>query len=914
MTESRNNRTTANWNWLEVLPAPALVISAERIVLAVNTAAEEEFGYSKADLIGNPADFLVPAYAWPPAPEGLTLSFAAETSSGAVNPVDVYLGPANLDGQDAYLAMVENFELELEESEDADSNVRELLSDIGRIVSSSLDIQSVCEQFSMAVMRSVPTERVAICANHDSSNNYQIIHATPAPPSGQGSAINLEADAVLDAFETYAPVLVTANELEEIVSSDLAPLGWIDTQTEAVVIVPLMAGTARVGALILASSRPDAFSLEDIDLLGQVSGQVAGTISNLQLHADLQRESDERQLLANVAREASSVIEFSAAIGPIAEELSQSLDFDTLEIASIDRSVTGGALRLTWRRDDKTHPVNERFAYAGSIEESVALEVHPLVASGNELTALRNHYSSAQLESTRWGSIITVPMTMLSQVVGTLTLRSESEQGYPVEDVELLTRVANQLAGALQSARMYGRQQKEAEIKRSLAAISVAVSEDLELQRVFQRVSDELAVLVKYDHLTLSSIENDDQEWQTFSIGVEFDMPKRTAKQKQATDTWSGRSLGARPRGKLGKAMKAGGLNSLIEVPLGTQASGHIGYLTMMCNDENAYNDNDLSLVAQVAAQVTPVIQNAMSHEQALELAESREKQSLAEAKSVELQRVNEAKSQFLAMVSHELRTPLTSISAYTDLLERNRAGNLTEKQVRQLGVVSRNSAHLSRLISDLLDISKIESPEFTLTKSSFDLSEVVVELVESLEPLAIAKHQVITADIVDGIELVADKQKLTQVISNLIENAVKYSPAEAQISINTSLFDGEAEIVIKDNGYGITKGDQVQIFEAFFRSRTEENWEVPGTGLGLALVKRIVAMHGGTVSLVSEIGTGSAFTIVLPIITLKAVGDSGHNQDKPRSQTEEDIAEATLRAHRAAMAKDAEPETEAAA
>jgi signal transduction histidine kinase len=916
MTESSDKSTSANWDWLEVLPAPALVISAERIVLAVNTAAEEEFGYPKADLIGNPADFLVPAYAWPPGDGGLNLSFAAETASGAINPVDVYLGPANLAGQDAYLAMVENLELEVEESEDADSNVRELLSDIGRIVSSSLDIQSVCEQFSMAVMRSVPTERVAICANHDGSNNYQIIHATPAPPSGQGSSINFEADAVLDAFETYAPVLVTADELEEIVTGDLEPLGWIGNQTEAVVIVPLMAGSARIGALVLASSRADAFSLDDIDLLGQVSGQVAGTISNLQLHADLQRESDERQLLANVAREASSVVEFSAAIGPIAEELSQNLDFDTLEIASIDRSVTGGALRLTWRSDDKTHPVNERFAYAGSIEESVALEAHPLVASGDELTALRNHYSSAQLESTRWGSIITVPMTMLSQVVGTLTLRSESEQGYPPEDVELLTRVANQLAGALQSARMYGRQLKEAEIKRSLAAISVAVSEDLELQRVFQRVSDELAVLVKYDHLALSSIENDDQEWQTFSIGVDFITPKRTSKQKNETDTWSGRSLGARPRGKLGIAMKAAGLNSLIEVPLGTQASGHIGYLTMMCSDENAYNDNDLSLVAQVAAQVTPAIQNAMSHEQALELAESREKQSLAEAKSVELQRVNEAKSQFLAMVSHELRTPLTSISAYTDLLERNRLGNLNEKQVRQLGVVSRNSAHLSRLISDLLDISKIESPEFTLTKSNFDLSEVIVELVESLEPLADAKQQELTADIVDGIELVADKQKLTQVISNLIENAVKYSPADAQISVNTSLFDGEAEIVIKDNGYGITKTDQEQIFEAFFRSRTEENWEVPGTGLGLALVKRIVSMHGGTVTLESEIGFGSAFTIVLPIITLKAAGDASQKRAKPKLHTEADIAEATLQARRDAMAQDSnpEPDTEAAA
>ena len=504
-------------------------------------------------------------------------------------------------------------------------------------------------------------------------------------------------------------------------------------------------------------------------------------------------------------------------------------------------------------------------------------------------------------------------MTMLSQVVGTLTVRSESDQGFPIADVEMLTRVANQLAGAVQSARMYGRQQKEAEIKRSLAAISVAVSEDLELQRVFQRVSDELAVLVKYDHLTMSSAQQgDEQQWQAFSIGTELDAQERITYKLEQTDMWSGRSLGARPKGKLGAAMKTAGLNSLIEVPLGTQASGHIGFLTMMNKAENAYSDNDLSLVAQVAAQVTPAIQNAMSHEQALELAESREKQSLLEAKSIELQRVNEAKSSFLAMVSHELRTPLTSISAYTDLLERNRTGNLTEKQVRQLGVVGRNSAHLSRLISDLLDISKIENPEFTLTKAKFDVSEVMLELVESLEPLAKAKEQQITVELINEIDLVADKQKVTQVISNLIENAIKYSPTGAKISVETSLNGTDAEIVITDSGYGISLADQEQIFEAFFRSRTEENWEVPGTGLGLALVKRIISMHGGSVTLKSEIGVGSSFKIILPILTTNATEGGASAPIDPDKNTEEDLAEAAFLARRKEMAEQTEQESAA--
>ncbi|MCZ6539277.1 MAG: ATP-binding protein [Chloroflexi bacterium] len=877
MDDSRKKRPRTDWAWIEALPTPALVISSDRTILAANSACEDVFGYARDELIGNPADFLVPAYAWPPAPRGLTLSLAAETASGAIHPVDVFLGPVSLDASgtgeksDAFLAMVEREKHEsVESGEDKESTVRELLSDIGRIVSSSLDIQSVCEQFSMAVMRSVPTERVAICATNDGSDQHHIIHAVPAAPGSPQQIIKFQADAFQDAFETHAPVLVTADELTDIVSGDLAPLGWSENNTAAVVIVPLVTGSTTIGALLLASSRPDAFTFDDIDLLGHVAGHVAGTISNLQLHADLQRESTERQVLANVAREASSVVEFSAAIGPIAEELSHRMDIDRLEIASIDSSMAGGALRLSWTKADKDHPINERFAYSGSIEESVALEMLPLFAAGEELDDLRKHYSSTQLHSTEWGAFIAVPMTMLSQVVGILTVRSEDTDAYTSENVELLTRVADQLAGALQSARMYGRQQKEAEVKRSLAAISVAVSEDLELQRVFERVSDELAVLVRYDHLTISSVaRDDDQKWQAFSIGVKFSAPGRdpeSAESQQTSDTWSARSLGARPTGPLGKAMKKARLNSLIEVPLGTQASGHIGYLTIMNRKENAYTDNDLSLVAQVAAQVTPAIQNAMSYEQALELAESREKHSLLEAKSAELERINDAKSKFLAMVSHELRTPLTAISAYTDIIGRNRAGNLFDKQVTQIGVIRRNATQLNKLISDLLDISQIESSAFSLTKVKFDLGEMVLELVESLGPLVANKEQQISADVTEGVQLTADKERLTQVVSNLVENAVKYSPVGADISIETSLVDGEAEIVVTDNGFGISKEDQDRIFETFFRSRTKENWEVPGTGLGLSLVKRIVTMHGGIVSLDSELGVGTSFTILLPI------------------------------------------------
>ena len=167
----------------------------------------------------------------------------------------------------------------------------------------------------------------------------------------------------------------------------------------------------------------------------------------------------------------------------------------------------------------------------------------------------------------------------------------------------------------------------------------------------------------------------------------------------------------------------------------------------------------------------------------------------------------------------------------------------------------------------------------------------------------------------VRALELYIEKEKITQVISNLVENAVKYSPVGADIGVEVSLVNAEAEIVVSDNGYGISKDDQERIFEKFFRSRTEENWEVPGTGLGLSLVKRIVDMHGGSVSLDSEPGEGTSFTILLPISNDEASEDADGDRkeylgtDVTDSDPESPEARAvtTLRNHRTKIILDRE-------
>ena len=155
--------------------------------------------------------------------------------------------------------------------------------------------------------------------------------------------------------------------------------------------------------------------------------------------------------------------------------------------------------------------------------------------------------------------------------------------------------------------------------------------------------------------------------------------------------------------------------------------------------------------------------------------------------------------------------------------------------------------------------------------------------------------------------------------VSNLVENAVKYSPTGADISIVTSFVDGQAEIVVSDTGHGISPADQERIFETFFRSRTEENWDVPGTGLGLALVKRIISMHGGTVSLKSEPGVGTSFTILLPISNVVASKNAdgkfrgeylGTDVTDSDPESPEAVAVATLRKRRTEIVLDKETST----
>lgn len=226
------------------------------------------------------------------------------------------------------------------------------------------------------------------------------------------------------------------------------------------------------------------------------------------------------------------------------------------------------------------------------------------------------------------------------------------------------------------------------------------------------------------------------------------------------------------------------------------------------------------------------------------------------------LRRLDQMKSEFVANVSHELRTPLTSIKAYTEAL-LDMATDDTQREF--LGVVESESDRLLSLIEDLLNVARIESGRLHLTMTTFE-PRLLVEEILGVSKVQSTKHQIVK-DIPENLPpIYADKDKLKEVLINLVNNAIKYSPNGGMVKIRMSEVEGNLRIDVSDEGIGIAKEHLDKVFDQFYRVDSSLTYKVSGTGLGLTIVKSIVEAHGGTVRVESEVGKGSTFTVLLPI------------------------------------------------
>ncbi|MBC7624984.1 MAG: hypothetical protein H7232_16550, partial [Aeromicrobium sp.] len=226
----------------------------------------------------------------------------------------------------------------------------------------------------------------------------------------------------------------------------------------------------------------------------------------------------------------------------------------------------------------------------------------------------------------------------------------------------------------------------------------------------------------------------------------------------------------------------------------------------------------------------------------------------------------NRHKSEFLANMSHELRTPLNAVIGFSDALEAQYFGPLNEKQSEYVRDISGSGQHLLSLINDILDLSKIEAGKMEFEPASFSLAAAVGNAVTLIRERALRQNLNVSAEIAVDIGLVvADERKLKQILINLLTNAVKFTYPRGWVRISAVRDKNDIVITVADSGVGIASTEHASIFEEFKQLSVSGAAKHEGTGLGLALSKRLVELHGGRIWLESEVGQGAKFSFTLP-------------------------------------------------
>ncbi len=298
--------------------------------------------------------------------------------------------------------------------------------------------------------------------------------------------------------------------------------------------------------------------------------------------------------------------------------------------------------------------------------------------------------------------------------------------------------------------------------------------------------------------------------------------------------------------------MRARGSRSVLAVPM-FRRDEVIGGISLAHHDVDGFSDVHVELLETFAAQAVIAIENARLFRE-------------IEQKTRELEAASQHKSEFLASMSHELRTPLNAILGFSEILAQGMFGAVNDKQAEYLRDILDSGQHLLSLINDILDLSKIEAGRMELEVSEFDLPQAILNGLTLVRERALRRGIDLHHAIDDRLGSIrADERKVKQVLLNLLSNALKFTPEGGRVEVRAAMAGASVEIAVADTGVGIAPKDQEAVFEEFRQVGAAEK-KAEGTGLGLALSRKFVELHGGRIWVESEPGRGSTFTFALPI------------------------------------------------
>jgi len=442
------------------------------------------------------------------------------------------------------------------------------------------------------------------------------------------------------------------------------------------------------------------------------------------------------------------------------------------------------------------------------------------------------------------------------------------------DELEGLADQFNDMAGRLQESyadlekkveqRTHELAQSVAEL-RALGEVSQAVNSTLDLQEVLNTIVSKAVQLSDTDAGAIYDYDETRKEFgQRSTYGMDDDLIAAFKERRiRIGDPGIGQAARERvplqiadlqkePPSDLLEVVVRAGYRAVLIVPL-LGADRIVGALLVRRKRPGEFSKQTIDVLQTFAAQSVLAIQNARLFQEIGE-------------KSRQLEVASQHKSQFLANMSHELRTPLNAILGYTELILDEIYGETPEKMRSVLERVQRNGKHLLGLINDVLDLSKIEAGQFTLTLVEYSVKDVVHNVFSAVESLANEKKLALRVEMPKNLPVGrGDERRLTQVLLNLVGNAIKFTD-EGEVSVKASANNGAYMVSVCDTGPGISTADQGKLFQDFQQADNSATKKKGGTGLGLAISRRIIEMHGGRIWVESSLGHGSTFAFTVPV------------------------------------------------
>jgi signal transduction histidine kinase len=468
-------------------------------------------------------------------------------------------------------------------------------------------------------------------------------------------------------------------------------------------------------------------------------------------------------------------------------------------------------------------------------------------------------------------TLLVVPMLKDNELIGVIGIYRQEVRPFTEKQIELVTNFAAQAVIAIENVRLLNELRsrtddlaRSVEELRALGEVSQAVNSTLDLKMVLDTIVAKATQLSGTEAGAIYAFNEASHEFQlnaTYGMSEELiqaltdqkvgisDAVRQTVEQHQPVQVADLKDEPPSPVNDI--ALRAGFRARLVSPLIG--ADRIVGALVVRRKAPGEFSKSTIDLLQTFAAQSVLAIENAnLFHE--------------IEEKGRQLQLASQHKSQFLANMSHELRTPLNAILGYTELILDNIYGDIPDKARATLDRVQSNGKHLLGLINDVLDLSKIEAGQLNLTLTDYSIKDVVYNVFSAVESLANNKKLALKIDLAPELPPAhGDERRLTQVLLNLVGNAIKFTD-QGEVAIKASSANGSVTVAVHDTGPGISESDQAKIFEEFQQADSSTTKEKGGTGLGLAIARRIVEMHGGRLWVESKIGEGSTFAFTVPV------------------------------------------------